>query len=231
MTRPQLHRSGTGRRGTVGGAVASPVGRRVWTLACIVAVASGCSGGGNASPTSPTGPDDAVAPTAGVTSVPPSASTSAVPPTVAPTPNSVAPVTTVDTGLAGCPQSARAAVADKATQQFWLCADGVSITEAMPMTTASAAYGLPPVGTYEVFARDDVTFGINGERLNRFVAFYTTPKGNRIAFHEVVDQDPASLGQASMRGASSGCFRVSEADSRRVWDYLQIGDPVVILTN
>ena len=133
--------------------------------------------------------------------------------------------------LPACPDTARGAVTDKANQRYWLCMNGEAVTDEIPMTTASSNYGLPPVGTYAVFARDEDAFGISGEALERFVAFYTTPKGNRIAFHEVVNQDPATVGDLDQRGASAGCFRVREADSIQVWDFLQIGDPVVVLTN
>lgn len=133
--------------------------------------------------------------------------------------------------LPACPDSERGAVTDKANQRYWLCMDGEAVTDEIPMTTASSNYGLPPVGTYEVFARDEDAYGIGGEALERFVAFYTTPKGNRIAFHEVVDQDPDTVGDLDQRGASAGCFRVREADSIQVWEFLRIGDPVVVLTN
>ena len=133
--------------------------------------------------------------------------------------------------LEGCPDAERGAVADKANQRYWLCMDGVAVTDEIPMTTASGNYGLPPIGTYVVFARDEDAFGISGEPLERFVAFYTTPKGNRIAFHEVVNQDPATVGDLDQRGASAGCFRVREADSIQVWDFLQLGDPVAVISN
>ena len=133
--------------------------------------------------------------------------------------------------LADCPDAPRGAVADMAAQRYWLCADGRAITDEIPMTTASGTYGLPPVGTYAVFDRDAEAVGINGEALERFVAFYTTAKGNRIAFHEVVDQDPDTVGDLDQRGASAGCFRVREDDSIQVWNHLQIGDPVVVISN
>ncbi len=138
---------------------------------------------------------------------------------------------TVTYDLPGCPDAERGAVTDKANQRYWLCIDGEAVTDEIPMTTASSNYGLPPIGTYPVFARDENAYGINGEPLERFVAFYTTPKGNRIAFHEVVDQDPATVGDLDQRGASAGCFRVREADSIQVWNFLQLGDPVVVISN
>jgi hypothetical protein len=133
--------------------------------------------------------------------------------------------------LPGCPDSERAAVVDKAAQQWWLCEHGASTTARRPTTTASAGYGLPPVGVYEVFARDRYATGIHGEQLNRFVAFYTTSKGNRIAFHEVVGQDPATVGDLDQRGASAGCLRLLHSDSIAIWEFLRVGDQVVILTN
>jgi hypothetical protein len=138
--------------------------------------------------------------------------------------------TPVSFDLPGCPDAERGAVADKAQQRYWLCRDGVAITDEIPMTTASDGYGLPPVGTYPVFARDENAFGIHGEPLERFVAFYTTSKGNRIAFHEVVNQDPATVGDLDQRGASAGCFRVREADSIAVWEFLRLDDPVVVIS-
>jgi hypothetical protein len=152
------------------------------------------------------------------------------------TPCGVAPVQvpqpTGDPALPGCPEGAdRAAVVDKAAQRFWLCAHGLASTGQLRMTSGSAEYGLPPVGTYEVFARDSVAWGLHGEQLNRFVAFYTTGRGNRIAFHEYVNQTEDSIGELDMRGDSSGCLRVSTADSWLVWDFLRIGDPVVVITN
>ncbi|MCH9835141.1 L,D-transpeptidase [bacterium] len=133
--------------------------------------------------------------------------------------------------LGGCPEAERAAVADKASQRYWLCKNGVAVTDEIPMTTASGNYGLPPVGTYEVFARDRSTLGIGGEPLERFVAFYTTPRGNRIAFHEVVNQNPATVGDLDQRGASAGCFRVRKPNSVQIWEFLQLGDPVAVISN
>jgi len=137
--------------------------------------------------------------------------------------------------LPGCPDDQplvvdRAAVVDKAAQRFWLCQDGVPVTDARPMTTASEAYGLPPVGTHKVFAKNNIAYGIHGETLHRFVAFYTTPRGNRIAFHQYVHQPEDTVGNLDRRGESSGCLRVTTDDSHMVWDFLQIGDPVVVIT-
>jgi hypothetical protein len=128
-----------------------------------------------------------------------------------------------------CPATGRAAVADKTAQRFWLCRDGVAIVEPRPMTTGPLDYGLPPVGIYPVFAKLERNRSETGELLERFVAFYRTPRNGRIAFHQYVNQDPATLGDPTLR-VSAGCFRVSVEDSWLVWDFLQIGDPVYVIS-
>lgn len=130
----------------------------------------------------------------------------------------------------GCPEDGRAAVADKAAQRFWLCEGGTPVSAVLPMTTGGIGYGLPPVGTYTVSAKHEHWSGMNGEPLQRFVAFYRTVRGNQIAFHDVVNQDPATVGALDQRGASAGGFRLRPADSMAVWDHLQLGDTVVVLT-
>lgn len=128
-----------------------------------------------------------------------------------------------------CPATGRAAVADKTAQRFWLCRDGVAIVEPRPMTTGPLDYGLPPVGIYPVFAKLERNRSETGELLERFVAFYRTPRNGRIAFHQYVNQDPATLGDPALR-VSAGCFRVSVEDSWLVWDFLQLGDPVYVIS-
>ncbi len=132
--------------------------------------------------------------------------------------------------LPGCSATGRSAVADTAAQRYWLCEDGVAITDRLPMTTGAVAYALPLVGTYTVFSRQRYGRGLHGEVLNYFVAFYRTPRGNRIGFHEVVNQNPSTVGDLDRRGSSSGCFRVLGDDAVMIWNHLQYGDQVIVLT-
>ena len=39
------------------------------------------------------------------------------------------------------------------------------------------------------------------------------------------------VGDLDQRGASAGCFRIREDDSIQVWNHLQLGDPVVVISN
>ena len=133
--------------------------------------------------------------------------------------------------LPDCAAAGRSAVVDKAAQRFWLCEDGAAITDRLRVTTAFASYGLPPVGSYTLFDRDVVGYSRDGEKLHRVVTFYTTDRGNRIGFHQYVNQDPATIGGMNQRGASDGCLRVNTYDSWTVWDFLRVGDRVIVITN
>lgn len=136
-----------------------------------------------------------------------------------------------DPALTHCDQIGHGAVVDKAAQRFWLCDNSTPITGSLKMTTASAGYGLPPLGKHSVFSKDVRGYGAHGEVLHRFVSFYRTARGNRIGFHQYVDQDPATVGDLDQRGASAGCLRVSTDDSWTVWEHLSVGDTVIVITN
>ena len=132
--------------------------------------------------------------------------------------------------LPGCWPEGDSAVADKTAQRFWLCTDGVPVTAALPMTTASFGYGLPPVGVHRVTTQRRLSGGIGGSILHDFTIFFVTPRGNNIGFHRYVDQDPGTLGDLDQRGASSGCFRVHAEHADIIFEFLDVGDRVVVLT-
>ena len=140
-------------------------------------------------------------------------------------------------GSASCPASGHAAVIDRANQRAWLCTDGTAEVK-FPVTTAVSQ---PRPGTYHVFAKDKVTtstFGGHFSYLDNFVAFtYGTNTGARIAFH-AVPRDAAgapyqpldTVGTPAYYGASSGCIRVLPAQSQAIWDFLAIGDAVIVIS-
>lgn len=132
--------------------------------------------------------------------------------------------------LPGCHPTGRSAVIDKSAQRFWLCRDGSPVTDRLPMTSGSVRYGLPPVGSHTVYFKSSVWSG-GGYRLSRFVAFYRTPRGNNIAFHQTVPTQPeATIGELGWRGRSAGCIRLTSEDAQTVWDFLQVGDRVNVVT-
>ncbi len=136
-----------------------------------------------------------------------------------------------------CPASGRAAVVDRDLQRTWLC-EGGAITALMPMTSAVSQ---PDVGTYEVYAKDlEASSTLTGEysTMTHFVAFtYGKYQGARIAFHSIPKyrdgswvQPLESIGSPDLFGDSSGCIRLLPDDAELLWDRLDVGDVVEVVS-
>jgi peptidoglycan hydrolase-like protein with peptidoglycan-binding domain len=136
-----------------------------------------------------------------------------------------------------CASDGRSAVVDRRNQRAWLCADG-AITRELPITTAVSQ---PDPGTYQVYAKDlEAASTISGSytEMTHFVAFtYGKYQGARIAFHSVPTypgggyvQPLESVGTAELFGASSGCIRVLPDDAVAIWDWLAVGDDVIVVS-
>ncbi len=155
---------------------------------------------------------------------------------------SVAPVAETTTTVAapvsnGCAASGHSAVVDRANQRAWLCSDG-QITETFVMTSANSQ---PDPGTYRVYAKDlKASSTLTGKysTMTHFVAFTRGKYTNaRIAFHSIPKysngeyvQPLESVGTAEKHGASAGCIRVLPEDSVKIWDWLDKGDPVIVVS-
>jgi peptidoglycan hydrolase-like protein with peptidoglycan-binding domain len=138
---------------------------------------------------------------------------------------------------ASCTPTGHSAVVDRFNQRAWLCADG-AITTTMPMTSA---WNQPDPGDYEVYAKDlNASSTLTGEysTMTHFVAF-TRGKftGARIAFHSIPKysngeyvQPLDSVGTEELKGESSGCIRVLPDDAVQIWDWLDIGDTVTVVS-
>ena len=136
-----------------------------------------------------------------------------------------------------CPDAAHAVLVDRAAQRAWLCEDG-ALTQDFPMTSA---WSQPDPGTYKVYAKDlNASSNLTGQysTMTHFVAFTKGKyKGARIAFHSVPKysngeyiQTLESVGTEALHGASSGCIRLLPNDAVMVWDYLDIGDIVRVIS-
>jgi len=188
---------------------------------------------------------------------PPSTSSPAVSTTAAALPADTTPTSTVATpavpaasvasvpeptvAIAGpadaCPGEDHGAVVDRASQRAWLC-DASTIIAEMPITSA---WSMPDPGTYPVYAKDLQAwsnFGGHASTMTHFVAFSRGERtGARIAFHSVPTlrdgsfvQPLASVGELGRRGDSSGCIRLLPDDAARVWDWLDPGDQVRVIS-
>ena len=130
------------------------------------------------------------------------------------------------------------AVIDRARQRAWLCDGPYRQGDELRVTTAITQ---PDPGTYPVYAKVRMTtstFGGHLSYLDRFVAFsYGWRTGARIAFHAVPRsakgvpfQRLDTLGDLNRRGESSGCIRVHPDDAVDIWNWLSIGDKVVVIS-
>ena len=136
-----------------------------------------------------------------------------------------------------CPATPHAAVIDRDRQRAYLCDNGV----ALPEFVVTTAIGQPDPGTYPVYAKSmhaSSRLGGHYSTMTHFVAFTRgEDTGARVAFHTVpvlrdgeYVQPLASVGTQLHFGDSSGCIRVLPEEGQVIWDWLQKGDEVRVVT-
>ena len=212
-------------------------------LALAVTVQCGGSAGSTAATTAPPTSsvvDTSVASTEVVDTAAPVTTTESTTTTAAPTTTVAQPTTTtipVPVIDPNCPLTTHAAVIDRDRQRAWLCDNGVALPEFV-ITTAREQ---PDPGTYPVFAKSmhaSSRFGGHFSTMTHFVAFTRGEEtGARVAFHTVpvlrtgeFVQPLASVGTQMQYGASSGCIRVLPEQGQVIWDWLQKGDEVRVIS-
>ena len=130
-----------------------------------------------------------------------------------------------------------AAVIDREFQRAWLCADD-AITHVFPITTA---WDQPDPGDYEVEQKDreasSILTGSYSEMSNFVVFTYGKYQGARVGFHSVpiypdgeYVQPLESVGTPELRGDSNGCIRALPDDAEMIWDHLDFGDVVRVIS-
>ena len=136
-----------------------------------------------------------------------------------------------------CADIAHGAVIDREFQRSWLCTEG-EISHVFPITTA---WDQPDPGDYEVEQKDmEASSILTGEysEMTHFVVFtYGKYQGARVGFHSVPTypggefiQPLESVGTAELRGESNGCIRVLPDDAQLIWDHLDFGDVVRVIS-
>jgi len=136
-----------------------------------------------------------------------------------------------------CPPTPHAAVIDRARQRAWLCDNGF----ALPEFVITTAREMPDPALYHVYGKSMTTssrFGGHYSTMTHFVAFARGEKtGARIGFHTIpvltngeYVQPLESVGTDERFGDSSGCIRVLPDQGPIIWDWLQKGDGVRVLT-
>ena len=175
------------------------------------------------------------------TAAPTTTSPTTIPPTTTSTTSTIPEPTTTTTAAPvidpNCPLTPHAAVIDRDRQRAWLCDNGV----ALPEFVVTTAREQPDPGTYPVYAKSmRASSRLSGHysTMTHFVAFARGEEtGARVAFHTVpvlrtgeYVQPLASVGTQMEFGASAGCIRVLPEQGQVIWDWLQKGDEVRVVT-
>lgn len=145
--------------------------------------------------------------------------------------------TTVGPPTPGCAPDGHSAVVDRVNQRAWLCEAG-RLTEMFVMTSAVSQ---PDPGVYAVYAKDlEASSNLDGRSstMTHFVAFsYGEYRGARIAFHSIPRysdgefvQPLESVGTPELFGDSAGCIRLLPDNAIKMWDWLNVGDPVTVVS-
>jgi hypothetical protein len=136
-----------------------------------------------------------------------------------------------------CEGLERGVVVDRETQRGWFCVEGSPETHFV-LTSSDLQ---PDPGDYLVYAKDlkawSWEFG-PPSTMTHFVAFTRGKfKGARVAFHSVPKysdgswaQPLESVGTLERFGDSSGCIRLLPEDAVAVWDFLDIGGTVRVIS-
>jgi hypothetical protein len=136
-----------------------------------------------------------------------------------------------------CPITPHGAVIDRDRQRAYLCDNGV----ALPEFVITTAMNQPDPGIYPVYAKTMHTFSRFGghySTMTHFVAFARgEDTGARVAFHTVPKlkngeyvEPLDGVGTLAHWGDSSGCIRVLPEQGQVIWDWLQKGDQVHVIT-
>ena len=138
---------------------------------------------------------------------------------------------------ATCADFDNGSVIDREFQRSWLCAEG-EITHVFPITTA---WNQPDPADYRVLEKDmEASSTETGSytEMTHFVVFTRGKfQGARVGYHSVPThpdgefiQTLESVGTEELHGQSSGCIRARPDDAILVWDHLEVGDTVRVIS-
>jgi lipoprotein-anchoring transpeptidase ErfK/SrfK len=162
--------------------------------------------------------------------VPATALPATVAPTTPPPTTSVVPAepaTEVHPLPAGSGEGRRVVFSVAGQRMWWVGHDG-SVLRTAPV---SGRENTPATGTFQVYSRSERATGLDGSTMNHFVRFTHGPNGWAIGFHDIpiVDGAPAQTLEQLGTPLSHGCIRQSPEDARFTWDFLRVGDTVVVV--
>ena len=89
----------------------------------------------------------------------------------------------------------------------------------------------PGTGTFRVYSKTLNATGLDGSRMDYFVRFTKGPNGWAIGFHDIPEMDgvPVQTEEQLGQPLSHGCIRQREQDASFTWEFLEVGDTVVVV--
>jgi lipoprotein-anchoring transpeptidase ErfK/SrfK len=156
--------------------------------------------------------------TSSTSSTTPPSTTTTVPPAPTTPPDEVLP----ESG------AGRRVVFSIGRQRMWWVDEAGAV---LRTSLVSGRANTPTTGTFQVYSKTLNATGLDGSRMDYFVRFTKGPNGWAIGFHDIpeVDGVPVQTEEQLGQPLSHGCIRQREDDARFTWDYLQVGDTVVVV--
>jgi hypothetical protein len=122
----------------------------------------------------------------------------------------------------------RRVVFDEGSQRVWLVKGDGSV-ERTYLVSGSIYDNLDP-GSYAVFSRDRLAWGIDGSEL-RYMVRFTTGAEAAIGFHNipVLEGEKVQTREELGTPLSHGCIRQWGQDARALWEFAPLGTTVVVV--
>ncbi len=127
--------------------------------------------------------------------------------------------------------SGRRIVYDRAGQRVWAVDDDGAIIRSWLVSGSKYANELP--GTHEVYSRSEQSTAWNGKAYLPLMVRWLKTDIGAIGFHAIplhVDDNSPYQTEAELGSRlSGGCQRQANRDARFLWDFAEIGTPVVVV--
>lgn len=199
---------------------------RWWSALAAVAAAGAVAAALVIGPT--TGSDAVeVAAEPGPSSSTPSTSSTSTPTSTTSTSTTTTTTTPPDDVLPPSGDGRRVVFSVQRQRMWWVDEQGSVLRTAL----VSGRANTPEQGTFQVYSKTLNATGLDGSRMDFFVRFTKGPNGWAIGFHDIPEMDGVPVQTEDQLGQplSHGCIRQKEDDARFTWDFLQVGDTVVVV--
>ncbi len=128
---------------------------------------------------------------------------------------------------AGSGEGRRVVFSVSGQRMWWVDETGAAIRTA----AVSGRENTPATGTFQVYSRTEHATGLDGSKMDQFVRFTKGERGWAIGFHGIPTMDGVPVQTVEQLGQplSHGCIRQAPEDAAFTWDFLQVGDTVVVV--